>query len=266
MMAKRIGKNIDLRHSWDTVASHYRERYQIAVDDIHYGPLCAGERELRLLGDLRGKKILDLGCGGGQNAIAMAQRGAAVSGIDFSASQIEIAKAAAVEYGFDISFRCGDIVDTSEIKPASYDMIISACAISFVENIKSVFDNVYRMLRTGGVFILSDMHPLQYIVDEDGESVKFNNTYPFEPILMHWKWDFENIKDHPMFKHYVRSIACYSNSLVEAGFKVVRILEPEPTKNTPHRGFSEEIIREYPYIARHLPITFIMDCIKPEPD
>lgn len=44
---------------------------RISLEDVHYGPLSAGESELKLLGNVRGKDILEIGCGGGQNAIVL---------------------------------------------------------------------------------------------------------------------------------------------------------------------------------------------------
>jgi len=251
-------KSFGLEFSWDTVAEHYAERYRISMDEVHYGPLCPGESLLGLLGNLDCKKVLDLGCGAGQNAIALAKMGASVLGIDFSTRQIKIAEALAEKEGQYLNFVRGDISNISKLKSSSFDLVLSACAIAFVENISATFSGAYRVLKRGGRFILSDMHPLQYILDESGSGVKFNNRYPFEPILVRWRWDFENLKKNPPFKHYVRSVSDYHNALVQAGFNVSRIIEPEPTLDTPHKGFSDEIMREYPYIAKHLPITFIM--------
>lgn len=64
------------------------------------------------------------------------------------------------------------------------------------------------------------------------------------------------------FEHYVRSVPHYCNALIDSGFTITRILEPKPTIRSPHRGFSNEIMREYPYVARHLPITFIIEAGK----
>src|SRR3972149_5538370 len=79
---------VDIRKSWDKIAEYYNIRYEISCDVVHYGPLCPGEDRLRLLGDIRGKKVIDMGCGGGQNAVALAKMGAKVTAVDFSCEQI----------------------------------------------------------------------------------------------------------------------------------------------------------------------------------
>ena len=252
----------NVRKSWDTIAPHYRTRYEISTEIVHYGPLCPGEDKLRLLGGLSGKNVIDLGCGCGQNAIALAKMGARVTGVDFSDGQIAQAQELAAVHNQPIDFRTGDIGDLSSFPDSGFDIAISACAISFVENIGSVFKETFRILKPGGVFVLSDMNPLQYILDENGSGVEFNHPYPFSPILLKWGWEFEKLSNTPRFQHFVRSISEYFNVITDSGFTVSKILEPRPTLDTPHLGFSKEIMEEYKYIADHIPITFIMVCRK----
>ena len=57
-------------------------------DDIVFGSGIPGESELRLIGDLDGRRVLELGCGAGHNAIRMAKAGAKVIAVDASAAQI----------------------------------------------------------------------------------------------------------------------------------------------------------------------------------
>ncbi len=253
---------VDLRKSWDIISDRYLKRYEISTDVVHYGPLCPGDDKLGLVGNLKDKKVIDLGCGCGQNAIALARLGADVTAIDFSLKQIGLAKELAAGAGLGIDFRVGDIQNIPQLNSGSYDFIVSACAISFVDNPKSVFDEAHRLLKPGSRFILSDMNPLQYIIDEIDGGVSFNNPYPAEPILMKWRWDFDDMATSPRFQHYVRSIPQYCNTLIESGFAISKILEPKSTIDTPHIGFSKEIMSEYSYIADHLPITFIIICNK----
>jgi 2-polyprenyl-3-methyl-5-hydroxy-6-metoxy-1,4-benzoquinol methylase len=256
----------NLKKSWNTIAGHYARRYHISTDIVHYGPLCPGDDKLGILGDIAGLRILDMGCGVGQNAIALTRLGAHVTAVDFSERQIDEARALAGQCGIETDFIISDIGSIPSLKAETFDLALSVCAIAFVKDEARVFAEAFRLLRLGGRFIISDMHPLQYILDENRRGVEFNNSYPFKPIHMRWRWDFESDnKRGPVeagFEHYVRSVPNYCNSLIAAGFSVCRILEPKPTSRTPHVGFSTEIMQEYPYIARHLPITFIIEAKK----
>jgi ubiquinone/menaquinone biosynthesis C-methylase UbiE len=254
---------VNVRKSWDKIAGPYRKRYKISSDVIHYGPLCPGEDKLRLLGDIRGKTVIDLGCGGGQNAVALAKMGAKVTGVDFSQEQIRLAENLACEHSAVIDFITGEVSDLSLLPESTFDLAISACAIAYVPDIDSTFAEVFRVLKPGGKFILSDMNPLQYIIDEIDGGVEFNHKYPYEPLLLKWRWEFDELNVAPGFQHFVRSIPHYHNALTAAGFTVSKILEPPSTLDTPHIGFSKEIMEEYRYIAEHIPITFIIICRRP---
>ncbi len=254
---------VDVRKSWDKIAGPYRKRYEISTDVVHYGPLCPGEDKLHLLGEIEGESVIDLGCGGGQNAIALSRMDTKVTAVDFSHEQIRLAENLASDHNVAIDFITGEISDLSFLPDSGFDLAISACAIAYVEDIESAFAEVFRILKPGGKFILSDMNPLQYIIDEIEASVEFNHIYPYEPILLKWHWEFDELKRAPGFQHFVRSIPHYHNALTAAGFTVSKILEPKSTLDTPHIGFSKEIMEEYRYIAEHIPITFIIVCRRP---
>jgi ubiquinone/menaquinone biosynthesis C-methylase UbiE len=258
-----------VRDSWNKISEHYVRNYAISTEIIHYGPLCPGEDKLQLLGDLNGLRVIELGCGAGQNSIALAKAGARVTALDFAEVQLEKGRELAEKQKLAIEFIAADISDLSRFAESSFDLAFSSCAISFVQDIEKAFAEAYRVVVPRGRFILTDMHPLQYILDEIKGGVRFNHAYPCEkPIEMRWSWDFEERRGQKKlsagFKHYVRPLSAYHNALVDAGFTVERIIEPKATLKTPHIGFSKEIWREYRYIAKHLPITYIMLCRKPK--
>jgi cyclopropane fatty-acyl-phospholipid synthase-like methyltransferase len=59
---------------------------------VHYGPISPGESELKLLGDVKCKDVLEIGCGGGQNTIVLSKKGAKSIGLDISEEQIKYAR------------------------------------------------------------------------------------------------------------------------------------------------------------------------------
>ena len=67
-----------IRAGWDAMSDWYQSESRISVDDVHYGPLCPGEKELQIIGDVQGLRALELACGAAQNSIALAKWGASV--------------------------------------------------------------------------------------------------------------------------------------------------------------------------------------------
>ncbi len=72
---------------WESASKDYQEECKIPID-IHYGPGSPNEKHFKLLGKIKGKKILEIGCGGAQCGIAMAKKEAKVTGIDISEEQL----------------------------------------------------------------------------------------------------------------------------------------------------------------------------------
>src|SRR5690349_12996080 len=86
------GKNPPMTNTsaWDSLAP--TDAAAPPLDTVSYGPEMPGERELRLLGDVKGKRVLELGCGTGQAAIVLARKGAHAIAIDASARQLAAAR------------------------------------------------------------------------------------------------------------------------------------------------------------------------------
>jgi len=251
----------DIKTAWDKIASLYHKKYLIKTNTVHYGPLCPGENKLKLLGNICGLRVVDLGCGAGQNAISLAKSKAVVTAVDFSSRQLIEAEKLALKEEVSIKFINSDVADMPVLKDEIFDIAISACTMAFVPDLEAAFSEAYRIIKTGGNFIVSVMHPLQYILDGEEDAMYFNSAYPFKPRLLKWRWDFEDRSIR--FQHYLRSISEYHNCLTKAGFMVKKMLEPKPTLNTPHISLSKEIMKDYPYIAGHLPVTLIFVARKP---
>jgi len=251
----------DIKTAWDKIASLYHKKYLIKTNTVHYGPLCPGENRLKLLGNICGLRVVDLGCGVGQNSVSLAKSQAVVTAVDFSSQQLAEAKKLALKEKVSIEFVNSDVTKLPVLENNIFDIAISVCTMAFVPDIEAAFSEAYRILKESGNFFVSVMHPLQYILDGEEDTMYFNSTYPFKPRLLKWSWDFRERSIR--FQHYLRSVSEYHNCLTKAGFTVKKILEPKPTLNTPHISFSKEIMKDYPYIAGHLPITLIFDAFKP---
>jgi ubiquinone biosynthesis O-methyltransferase len=111
---------------------------------------------LDLIGDVRGKTILDVGCGDGDLAIELSKRGATVSGIDISESMIETARTRAAGEEVSIDFR---VAAAQQIPfPAEqFDIVAAVTILCFVEDPSPVFTEMARVLRPGGRLVIGEL-------------------------------------------------------------------------------------------------------------
>ncbi len=222
-----MGK-ISAEHSWNMISKHYQASAKISLDDVHYGPISPGENKLRLLGDVRGKDVLEIGCGGGQNAIVLAKWGAKSMGLDISEEQIKHAKRLARKEGVKVSFIVGNMEDLGAFADNSRDIVLSSFGVGYVEDIARTFLEVSRILRVGGIFVFAEVHPIA----DRGRVLRYGKRRMwaiadyFDRRRYIWSWrHFEKGKVRFYGRH--RLFQDYFNLLVDSGFNIVRILEPE---------------------------------------
>src|SRR5512142_1160631 len=115
---------------WEKAARDFLGWYQHPID-VEYG-VGINEEKLQLIGPVAGKRVLEIGCGGGQCSIAFAKQGALVTSIDVAAAQIEIARELAEQNGVSIALIQRDMTDLAPIPSESQDLVFSANAFAYV--------------------------------------------------------------------------------------------------------------------------------------
>lgn len=116
--------------------------------------------DARLNGKLDGKKVLDVGCGEGHLGRHLMQFGPeCVLGIDISSTLLNQARRRAEAYGHQLQYRRDDTQILASIETGSVDVAVSNLAIMDIPNHRSLFAAVKRVLRPGGLFVFSMMHP-----------------------------------------------------------------------------------------------------------
>ena len=180
-----------------------------------------------LLPPLANQRVLDLGCGFGKMCrYAIEQGAASVVGVDISSKML--AKARDDTADARISYVQSALEDLS-FAPHGFDIVVSSLALQYVERFDSVCANVKSWLVGGGAFVFSVEHPMAtaYPVGEylaarsETEHWEIDN-YKFEGIR-HTQWITDDVIK------YHRSVETYVNTLIDKGFAIVRLLEPEAT-------------------------------------
>lgn len=128
---------------------------------VHFGPGLDDEALERLIGSGENKRVLELGCGDGSNAIALARQGARVIVVDPSASRLEVARRNAEEAGVRVEFHHSDLAELAGVRADRLDFCIAIYSLSQVDDVARVFRQVHRLLRPEAPFVISLPHPLE---------------------------------------------------------------------------------------------------------
>jgi len=186
--------------------------------------------ELRLLGDLRGKRVLDLGCGTGSAAIAFAQQGAIVIALDPTDARLARARARAEQAEVKVEWRTGDLADLAFLRAESIDAAFASSSVAEVDDAARLFRQVQRVLKPNGAFVFSYAHPMSLCIDASGVVTR---SY-FDPGPIDLERDGDSVRIH------VRDIGDVFTELGRAGFRVDTIVEPKPS--TPGARIPDTIV------------------------
>jgi ubiquinone/menaquinone biosynthesis C-methylase UbiE len=250
---------IEAQQWWEKHAAEYQRQCRIPID-ILYGPSAPNEDELKLIGPVAGKHVLEIGCGGAQAAIAFARRGAVVTGMDIAEAQLHFAHDLAAQAGVELKLFQGDMANLEPVATASQDVVFSACAFGYVDDLRSCFVEVHRVLKPSGCFVWSVGHPFNHVLSShDPTSLTIVRSY-FDTGV-----EIEGATDTPgdAFASVNRTISDYFDLLIQTGFIVERLIEPDGRKRyacDPWYGLWDTT----PERCAKIPRTIIFRCGKGE--
>ena len=177
--AATIDKWIDEGWEWGKPISH--EIYEKAK---------AGEWEVLLtptkpvpkiwFGELKGKKLLGLASGGGQQMPIFAALGAECTVLDYSPRQLESEKTVADREGYRIEILRADMTKPLPFEDGIFDLIFHPVSNCYVEEVKPIWRECFRILKHGGVLLAGLDNGMNYIFDESETTL--THTLPFNPL------------------------------------------------------------------------------------
>ena len=192
-----------------------------------------------LLGEVRGKRILDAGCGEGYLSRLLARRGANVLGIDYARKMLEIAgKRTPTEMA--VEYRHGNFEDLSFLDDASFDIIVSNMALQDLCDYESAIKEAHRLLAPDGRFVFSISHPCfdtsesGWVRDDEGRKLhwKVDKYFCEGAYREDWPgfvWDGQVV--------FHRTLTSYFQAILKTGFSIEAVVEPKP---------AEEMLKKYP--------------------
>lgn len=184
----------------------------------------------KLLPDFQDKRVLDLGCGYGWHCKYAADHGAAyVLGTDISQKMLETAQEK--NPGTVIEYRCAAMEELT-FQEGGFDVVLSSLAFHYVRDFGPLVQNISRWLKPGGSFVFSVEHPVftaygsqDWYYDENGEILHFPvDNYYLEGCR-------EAVFLGERVTKYHRTLTTYLDTLLQNGFQILRVVEPQPPQN-----------------------------------
>lgn len=177
--AETIDRWVEEGWEWGMPISHaeyldaLQGRWNVKLTPVKYVPNS-------WFGELKGKKVLGLACGGGQQMPVFAALGAECTVLDYSPKMLEQDKEVSEREGYPITIIRADMTQPLPFDDESFDLIFHPVSNCYVREVKPIWKECFRILKKGGALLAGLDNGLNYAFDEDGE--KIINTLPFDPL------------------------------------------------------------------------------------
>ena len=213
---KNYGKSAEAYHKWRTVEN---------PQGWFYNELLEMPATLKLLGNVKGKKILDFGCGSGIYAKLLTKKGAKVKGFDLSPEMLAIAKKE--NPGLDLIEGSGYKIPFKE----KFDIVLASLVVHYLKDWNKMLREIKKVLKKEGYFIFSTGNPVAEAKKKitcGNETVKVLDGY-FNEGKIYGEW--KNNKGKRMkISTYHKTYETIIKTLIKNGFEIVDYIDCFPLK------------------------------------
>lgn len=187
---------------------------------------------LDLLGEVKGKRILDAGCGDGYLSRKLARLGARVTGVEISERMLAYAREEQEHESLEISYHLASCSSLSFLPDSAFDVVLTNNVIQDLADYQEAFREFCRLLRPGGTYLHIANHPCfmtpvwGWVRDEEGRRLhrKVDHYFQRGPFLC--PWGAKSGMEPTVYWH--RTLSDIMNELISCGFQIARVIEPEP--------------------------------------
>ena len=172
-------------------------------------------------GELKGKKVLGLASGGGQQAPIFAALGAEVTVLDYSEKQLESERLVAAREGYAVDVVRADMTKPLPFADGSFDLVFHPVSNCYVEQVKPIFKECFRVLKPGGVLLGGYDIGVNYLVNEDETAIV--NALPFNPLKN--PDQMRQLQDTDCGVQFSHTVAEQLGGQLEAGFRLTDLYE-----------------------------------------
>ncbi len=173
------------------------------------------------LGDLKDKELLGLASGGGQQIPVFAAQGARCTVLDLSKEQCEREREVARREGYDVTVLQYDMTKPLPFADESFDIIFHPLSNMYVEDVRPVFRECFRVLKKGGILLCGLDNGLNFIFDETESEVKYR--LPFNPLKD--KKQYEDSINNDWGMEFSHTLEEQIGGQLEAGFVLTDVME-----------------------------------------
>jgi SAM-dependent methyltransferase len=208
------------------------------------------EDNCQLIGDVTGKKVLEIGCGTGQSLKYIGERNAAeLWGMDISKNQLDKTKELLNSSGLAATLICSPMEEECGLPENYFDLVYSIYAIGWTTDLTLTFRRIASYLRKDGIFIFSWSHPIHKCVAVENDRLVFKKNYFDE------SWYSVKLGEGTLALSD-RKMSTYVNALAEAGFVIEQLVEESDDEllQSQHNDFADK--------AKILPVTFVIKARK----
>lgn len=192
----------------------------------------------QLIGNVDGERLLDLGCGSGIYSVSFAEQGSHVVALDLSPTMVSLAQQRAHRRGVEADFRVADIRDPLPFDDAGFDIVFTATALHYVEDLGAFMKEAARVMKPTARLVASVLHPMSTAQFQlaDSEHVEGPNPWegwyfgsPHRSIETPWLgFGAVSSEGRRILCHH-HTISDYFNALSSARLSITDLLEPVPS-------------------------------------
>ena len=222
------------RANWDErVAAHLAPESDYDLSGLRAGHYALHGIEERELGPVTGLQLAHLQCHFGVDTLALAQRGAVVTGVDFSAPAIEAACGLASELGLAANFLHSDVYAAREALNGDFDCVFTTWGtIPWLPDVTRWARVIASLLKPGGFLYFADMHPAALVFDDEaGDGARPGWFWPY---FHEGVFEIDDARDyanpvavlrHSKTHQFVHPLASVVQALIDAGLRIEMLNE-----------------------------------------
>ena len=214
------------RRWWDFDADAYQDEHGAFLGDVDFVwcPERVREADVHLLGNVSGRRVLEVGCGAASCSRWLRTQHAEVVGFDLSAGMLRQARAADARAGIAVPLVQADAC-ALPFADASFEIACSAFgAVPFVADSALLMREVARVLTAGGRWVFSVTHPVRWIFPDDPGERGLTAVQPYFDRSPYVEVDEAG---EPAYVEHHRTLGDRLRELIAAGFRVLDVVEPE---------------------------------------